>query len=60
MAEAALPWPEGLAEAYPALAGLPAALRSVAGVADAQIVQVPAGTVRCEGGAPCGGCRLVL
>jgi len=58
--EPAPPWPAGLAEAYPALADLPAALRSAAGTADVPLVQVPAGTVLFEEGSPCRGFPLVL
>jgi CRP/FNR family transcriptional regulator len=60
VAESTLPWPSGLAEAYPALAGLPTALRTQAWPGEAQVVEVPAGTVLFEEGSPCRGFPLVL
>ncbi len=55
---AAARWPEGLVEAYPALAGMPDALRDAA--QSLQELSVPAGTLLFEEHAPCRGFPLVL
>ena len=56
----ATPWPEGLVEAYPSLAALPAAFRAAAVPAPWQAISVPAGTLLFEEHAPCQGFPLVL
>jgi CRP/FNR family transcriptional regulator len=53
-------WPAGLAEAYPALADLPEALRALGWPHEVQAVEVPTGTVLFEEQAPCQGFPLVL
>jgi len=56
----AAPWPAGLVEAYPSLAGLPPALRMAVGPQQLQDLSVPAGTLLFEEHAPCQGFPLVL
>ena len=56
----AAPWPAGLVEAYPSLAGLPPALRAAVGPQQLQDLSVPAGTLLFEEHAPCQGFPLVL
>ena len=58
--QADTPWPDGLVEAYPALADLPSALRALAWPQHLQAIDVPAGTVLFEEHAPCRGFPLVL
>lgn len=52
------PWPAGLVEAYPSLAGLPPALRGAA--QPLRDLSVPAGALLFEEHAPCRGFPLVL
>jgi CRP/FNR family transcriptional regulator len=53
-------WPDGLVDAYPSLADMPAALRDAAGAQALQEISVPAGTLMFEEHAPCLGFPLVL
>jgi len=54
------PWPQGLDEAYPSLAGMPPELRAMAWPHQLQALSVPAGTLLFEQHAPCKGFPLVL
>jgi CRP/FNR family transcriptional regulator len=54
------PWPAGLDEAYPSLAGLPQALRSAAWPQHLRPLSVPVGTQLFQEHAPCQGFPLVL
>ncbi len=54
------PWPAGLVESYPSLAGLPPALHAAVGPPQLQDLSVPAGALLFEEHAPCQGFPLVL
>ena len=60
MDAASPPWPEGLVEAYPALADLPEPLRAATWPRELQALSAPAGAVLFEEHAPCQGFPLVL